>query len=44
MVTPSQMKVSEEILHRRPNGGIVLNLDEYADFGVVAYGAAVEID
>ena len=44
IVTPSQMKVWLEILQFLSDSGVLLDLDERADFGVVANLAAVEVD
>ena len=44
IVTPSQMKVWEEILQRAPDAGVLLDLDEGADLGLVADLAAVKVD
>ena len=44
IVTPSQMNVWLEILHRLAHLRVFLDLDECADFGFVPDFAAVEID
>ena len=44
MVTPSQIKVWLEILQLASDVGILLDLDKSAHLGVVANGAAVEVD
>ena len=44
IVTPSQMKVCDEILQRRPTDRVLLDLDERADLRVVADAAPVEVD